>query len=322
MVEIVFACLRMRARSRLRTVALVGLFTVVALCMGAHANPAQSFKIVVTSNRFSPPPPAPSKWQIYIMDADGTHARRLTNLPDSSTMPALSPDGRTVAFTVYDQYRSIYLMNADGSNLHRLTTGVEPTFSPDGQRIVLAGWATGSTIHIVDVDGTHLVDTGQAGAEPTFSPDGRKILFTCAPHNVAQVCLMDQNGSHLATLTDPRYASFDPRFSPDGHVIVFASSGREVHGVIWPWTWVLIYMMNADGSNVHLIEDPSSSGQHPSFTPDGRVLFARRHVDQGPSSAPHQPEYLDMQICVMNADGAQEHCLTSGPWENGWRPFF
>ena len=319
----------MRSRSCLRFFSLVGAFTVVALCMGAHANPVQSIKIVFTSNRFSPPPPN-TKWQIYIMDSDGTHVRRLTNLPDSSIMPALSPDGRMVVFTVYDryptnQYPSIYLINVDGSNLHRLTTGFEPAFSPDGQRIVLAGWATGSTIHIIDVDGTDVVDTGQAGLDPSFSPDGRKILFTCRinPPGFDQVCIMDQDGSHLTSLT----YGFDPRFSPDGRLIAFASRGREVHGVIWPWTWALIYTMNADGSNVHLIEDailsyPTSSGRHPSFTPDGRILFVRWRVDEGPSSAPHQPEYVDMQICLMNAYGSQEHCLTRSPWENGWAPFF
>ncbi len=243
-------------------------------------------------------------------------------------MPALSPDGHKIAFTVYRAYRqspgedvhNIYLMNADGSYLRRLTTGVEPAFSPDSQRIVFSGWAYGSSIHIIDVDGTHLVDTGQAGTEPSFSPDGRKILFTCGPNHVEQVCTMEQDGSHLTVLTDKRYPSFEPRVSPDGRLIAFASRYREVGGVIWQWA--LIYVMNPDGSNVHLIEDPSSSGTDPSFTPDGRVVFAKRHVYVGPSNAPGRPQLTDMQVCLMNIDGTQEHCLTSGPGENGWRPFF
>ena len=85
--------------------------------------------------------------------------------------------------------------------------------------------------------------------------------------------------------------------------------------------WALIYVMDADGSNVHLIEDPSSCGTDPSFTPDGRVLFAQRRVYAGPPNAPTKKQLLDMQICVMNVDGTQEHCLTRDPGENGWRPF-
>lgn len=72
---------------------------------------------------------------IYVMKADGTGLRRLTN----GFEPALSPDGRQVAFTRWEEPRGLYVINTDGSG-ERLLFGANrarsPTWTPDGQAIV------------------------------------------------------------------------------------------------------------------------------------------------------------------------------------------
>ncbi len=81
---------------------------------------------------------------IYLMNADGSGLRRLTY----GFEPALSPDGRQVAFTRWDEPRGLWVINVDGSG-ERLLTGANrarsPTWSPDGQAIIFerdAGSAT------------------------------------------------------------------------------------------------------------------------------------------------------------------------------------
>lgn len=72
---------------------------------------------------------------IYVMKADGSDLRRLTYGFD----PALSPDGRQVAFTRWDEPRGLWVINVDGSG-ERLLLGANqprsPDWSPDGQAIV------------------------------------------------------------------------------------------------------------------------------------------------------------------------------------------
>ncbi|HEX6744883.1 MAG TPA: hypothetical protein VF087_11720, partial [Solirubrobacteraceae bacterium] len=59
---------------------------------------------------------------IYVMRADGTHVRRLTDSPGLDEGPVWSPDGTKIAFSSdRDGQQEIYVMDADGSNPRRLT---------------------------------------------------------------------------------------------------------------------------------------------------------------------------------------------------------
>ena len=79
---------------------------------------------------------------IYIMNANGSGLRRLTYGFD----PALSPDGKQVAFTRWEEPRGLWIINTDGTG-ERLVYGSNrprsPTWSPDGGTIALEVW-TGS----------------------------------------------------------------------------------------------------------------------------------------------------------------------------------
>ena len=38
-------------------------------------------------------------WDVYVMNADGSHRRKLTKSPSEDAFPSWSPDGKTMAFT-------------------------------------------------------------------------------------------------------------------------------------------------------------------------------------------------------------------------------
>jgi TolB protein len=71
--------------------------------------------LTVISNRHG-------NWQVYVMEADGSNVRRLTQSRADEDIPTWSPDGREVTFVSNrDGHLEIYKMNRDGSNVRRLT---------------------------------------------------------------------------------------------------------------------------------------------------------------------------------------------------------
>ncbi|HYJ89969.1 MAG TPA: S9 family peptidase [Pyrinomonadaceae bacterium] len=135
---------------------IVSVFTV--LCFGIVAFSQQSFSI-----------------------ADLLAVKRVTD-------PQLSPDGRTVAFTVGTVDRAanrvvnqIYTINVDGGNERQITRGDKssssPRWSPDGKRIA---YVSDDQIWTMKPDGgdreqVTKISTGASG--PVWSPDGRWVAF-------------------------------------------------------------------------------------------------------------------------------------------------
>jgi len=128
-----------------------------------------------------------TQYDIYVMNADGTDVRRLTEFPDDDGWPAWSPDGRQIVFSsvrddcLYSEakdclttgdigpWHTLYVMNADGTDQHRLsrTFGQYAVWSPDGQFILFAPW-----LNVIRPDGTGLTRLPVEGtpAEPEM-PD-------------------------------------------------------------------------------------------------------------------------------------------------------
>jgi TolB protein len=87
----------------------------------------------------------PTKLDIWVMNADGSNKRRLTNNGKANFAPYFFPDGKRIIFSSnLDDERGrnfdLYVINADGSGLERVTFNDTfdgfPMFSPDGKKIV------------------------------------------------------------------------------------------------------------------------------------------------------------------------------------------
>ena len=90
---------------------------------------------------------------IYVMDADGSNKKRLTNNGATNWAPSWHPDGQHVVFSsnmddwnaevgAYGHNFELYMIKIDGTGLQRLTTNTFfdsfPMFSPDGQWLAFA----------------------------------------------------------------------------------------------------------------------------------------------------------------------------------------
>jgi Tol biopolymer transport system component len=89
----------------------------------------------------------PNRMEIYVMNADGTNQRQITNLGGANFAPFFTPDGKRIIFSSnyknpHSRNFDLYLVNLDGSGLEQVTGDTEfdgfPMFSPDGKKLVWA----------------------------------------------------------------------------------------------------------------------------------------------------------------------------------------
>ncbi len=89
----------------------------------------------------------PTKLELWMADADGGNARKVTSLGGANFAPFFHPDGRRIIFASnYLNPRGrnfdLYLVNTDGTGLEQVTNDPDfdgfPMFSPDGRKLVWA----------------------------------------------------------------------------------------------------------------------------------------------------------------------------------------
>lgn len=91
----------------------------------------------------------PTTFEIWVMNADGSNKRRITDLASGSFAPYFTPDGKRIIFcTNYfaadprKRNFDLALINLDGKGLERVTFNESfdgfPMFSPNGKKLVFA----------------------------------------------------------------------------------------------------------------------------------------------------------------------------------------
>ena len=183
---------------------------------------------------------------IFTMNADGSDVRQLTSYTDDNpaSEESWSPNGKQLAFSRFfapDFFGQLWLMNSDGSNQHIL-----------------------------------LNDPGFDDEFPGFSPDGDHIIFNrCTVFHGEFPCAIYRvqlDGSGLREITPLRIERGDlwPVYSPDGSKISFTSFGRN--GILGA-----LYVMDADGSNIHMITPAITGAFLSDWSPDGRSIAFADH---------------------------------------------
>ncbi len=89
----------------------------------------------------------PSKMELFIMDADGSNKKQITQFGSASFAPYFHPDGKRIIFASNKndpkgRNFDLFLINIDGSNLEQITFNDTfdgfPIFSRDGKKLVFA----------------------------------------------------------------------------------------------------------------------------------------------------------------------------------------
>ena len=158
-------------------------------------------------------------FDIWVVRASGTGARRLTKSRDDEVEPAWSPDGKRIAFLADDPNAAggrIVAMQTDGTH-RRLVARVpltgstpgeayslqRPSWSPDGRRIAFVGAAGILTVR-ADGSGSVVLPTG---LHPSWSPDGKSLTFVRfdSQSSIGRIYVMEADGKNLRALTSAQY---------------------------------------------------------------------------------------------------------------------
>ena len=128
-------------------------------CHGALAWSPDGLKFAFTRSRAG----TLDRSEVWVMNADGSGKRRLTQAVEVVRAPAWSPDGRRIVFESAlpgsRESAEIYVMNADGSGRRNLMRNpahdFAPAFSPDGRRIVFVSDRDGGfEVYVMNADGS------------------------------------------------------------------------------------------------------------------------------------------------------------------------
>ena len=215
---------------------------------------------------------------LYLINADGTGLKQLTQAPGSDFEPSWSPDGTRIAFTsVREGFRQIYALDVESLDITLLTNtpdsveSSQPSWSPDGSRIAYTVKRVGTfQVWAMADDGQEAVQLARSGQElwdflPAWSADGKTIFFNQRRQGPFRPWLMKVSYEDLSQA--PRRLDFvtpieDISISPDGFWLAFEGMDMEGNRDIY-------FMTVAGSGRTRLTTDPRID-----FDPAWRPILA------------------------------------------------
>lgn len=243
--------------------------------------------------------------EIYLYQNNET--KRLTYNSRHENNPALSPDGKKIAFHAGELDNpltwEIYILEIESKEETRLTSNNvidgHPDWSPDGTKIVYSTFkdsfgnpSATADIFIYDLNTgiiTQLIDNEWEDNDPEWSPDGNKIAFKSTRNSNQpgreEIFIINSDGTDVKQLSHNSgwESDHDPSWSPDGQKVVFSRfegkriwmdiTNSEILQSSWkelfPWN---IFLVDLDGNETKLTNAYSSAAGLPVFTKDNNVI--------------------------------------------------
>lgn len=242
--------------------------------------------------------------EIWAMDYDGRNKERITNYRNLCLTPAVSPDGRRIAFTTFlegipkiyvhslETGRRLQFYNQDAS------LNTTPSFSPDGASIYFASSPTGhSQVYRASVDGGNLRRISYSTSidvHPSVNPQtGNQIAFVSDTTGQPQIYLMDADGANRRRISKGGGDAVQPAWDPSGERLAFAwTRGYEIGNYN-------IFLVDVASQRYTQLTHSRGRNEHPTFSPSGtHIVFSSDRMGT-------------TQIWSMRADGTQLKQLTS-----------
>jgi Tol biopolymer transport system component len=220
--------------------------------------------------------------RLHYLDTGGTAGELLPGTPGVQDTPAFSADGIRLAFSGHDlsdatAQPAIWETDASGVEPRLITTDCEPPA------------CLGET-------------------DPAYSPDGTRLAFvrTGGPAGDASrtsvLAIRDFRTGSVVELESTRAdagarSHRHPRWSPDGSRIAFGTTTWDSSGF---GAGSVVSIINADGTGIRQLTEPSLQGGDPDWSPDGSLILM--------SSQP-----IKSFLNQLGSDNARMHIYTVRP---------
>ena len=236
--------------------------------------PASGARFAFTSNR-------DGDYEIYLIEADASGLRQLTDNETFDFDADWSPDGNSIVYvTTIGGYAEIMVMDADGENVRQLTDNREirdsdPAWSPDGTRIAFSSERDGDfDIYTMRPDGSDVqqitFNDNLDDLNPSWSPDGEMLVYYARePENAAssELYIVPAGGGAPQRLTANDVLDQWPDWSPDGTRIVF-TSGLDAANP----GWRSLYLLDLASGEIGPLTESVGRDDDPVWSADGRYI--------------------------------------------------
>ncbi len=274
--------------------------------------------------------------QVYIINADGSGLRQITNEQEGACQPDWSPDGKRLVYVApcrqkqdYYQGSSLYLIDANGENRTPLPTSLggdfEPAWSPDGKRIAFTSLRDGyMEIYMINLE-TNLVtrltraqdiSRGVHARMAAWNPIGFQLAYVLKRSGgTTQIWVTTDGDVNLPkpneqlAQTGNNTNDFLPVWTKDGEFVLFSQNNFE--GTVPAWLMSIRYEERQAKQAVRLPIEPLPIVDV-GISPDGFWMAFESW-----------PDSLNHDIYISTLTGANRIRLTTDPgfdFDPVWRP--